>query len=119
MIDKSTFKAKKEDLKSLGDNGMHFSIDLQKLKDSKNSSKRILTCVLSCVQLFETPWDCSPPLSWDSQAKILEWVAISFSRGSSQTRVEPKSSVLAGRFFTTESAGKPLKGSFLHANKNL
>ena len=63
MIDKYTFKAKKEDLKSLGDNGMHFSIGLQKLKDSKNSSKRILTRVLSCVQLFETPWDCSPPPS--------------------------------------------------------
>ena len=34
------------------------------------------------------------------QARILEWVAISFSRGSSQPGIEPMSSALAGRFFT-------------------
>ena len=35
------------------------------------------------------PMDCSPPGSsvhWISQARMLEWVAISFSRGSSQPR---------------------------------
>ena len=32
----------------------------------------------------------------------MEWVAILFSRGSSQTRIEPMSPALAGRFFTTE-----------------
>ena len=35
------------------------------------------------------PMDCSPPGSFDhgiSQARILEWVAISFSRGSSKPR---------------------------------
>ena len=45
------------------------------------------------------------------QARILEWVAISFSRGFSDPGTEPKSSVspaLAGRFFTTESPGKPV-----------
>jgi len=30
------------------------------------------------------------------QARILEWVAISFSRGSSQTRYQPESPALAG-----------------------
>ena len=50
-------------------------------------------CVLSCfsqVWLFATPWvDCSPP---DSsvygilQARILEWIAVPSSRGSSQPR---------------------------------
>ena len=45
-----------------------------------------------CVQLCPTlcnPMDCSPPGSsvhGISQARILEWVAISFSRGSSQSR---------------------------------
>ena len=41
---------------------------------------------LSCVQLFCHPMDCSPlgsSLHGISPAKILDWVAISFSRGSS------------------------------------
>ena len=48
-------------------------------------------CVLnpfSCVQLCDAVF-CSPPVSsvhGISQARILEWVAISFSRGSSQPR---------------------------------
>ena len=33
------------------------------------------------------------------QARILEWVAIPFSRGSSDPRIEPGSSHIAGRFF--------------------
>ena len=52
--------------------------------------------------------DCSPPGSSVHgilQARILEWVAISFSRGFSQPMalVSPE---LADRFFTTESPGK-------------
>jgi len=42
------------------------------------------------------------------QARILEWAAISSSRGSSQPGDKPVSSVLAGGFFTTEPSGKPL-----------
>ena len=44
-------------------------------------------CLLSRV--FLHPLDCSPPGSSVHgilQARILEWVAISFSRGSSQSR---------------------------------
>ena len=42
-------------------------------------------CVLSCVQLFAAPWTvaCQAPLSIGFPARILEWVAISYSRGSS------------------------------------
>ena len=46
-------------------------------------------CMLSHVRLFVTPVDCSLPGSSVHgilQARILEWVAISFSRGSSQPR---------------------------------
>ena len=46
-----------------------------------------------------------------SQARILEWVVISFSRGSSQPRDRTSascSSCIAGRFFTTEPPGKLL-----------
>ena len=41
-----------------------------------------------------------------SQVKILEWAAISFSRGSSQPRDQNHVSCLAGRFFATEPPGK-------------
>ena len=46
------------------------------------------SCMLSCVRLFN-PMDCSPSGSSVRrvfQARILEWVAISFSRESSQPR---------------------------------
>ena len=49
------------------------------------------------------PMDCSPPGSSVHgilQARILEWVAISFSRGSSQHRDQTWVSCIAGRFFT-------------------
>ena len=34
------------------------------------------------------------------QARILEWAAIPFSRGSSQSRPQTQVSCIAGRFFT-------------------
>ena len=43
-----------------------------------------------------------------SQARILEWVAISFSEDLPNPGIEPTSAVLAGRFFTAEPPGKPL-----------
>ena len=49
------------------------------------------------------PMDCSLPGSsvhGISQARILEWVAISFSRGSSQTRDRTWVPCIAGKFFT-------------------
>ena len=57
------------------------------------------------------PMDCNPPGSSAhgiSRARILEWVAISFSRGSSQPRDCTYIFCLAGGFFTTEPSGKPL-----------
>ena len=41
------------------------------------------------------------------QARILEWVAFPFSRGSSQPRDQTQVSHTAGGFFTTELQGKP------------
>ena len=41
-----------------------------------------------------------------SPARILEWVTVSFSRGSSQPRGWIWVSCLAGRFFTAEPPGK-------------
>ena len=42
------------------------------------------------------------------QARIEEWVAIPFSRGSSQPRDCTQVSCISGRFFTTEPPGKPI-----------
>ena len=58
--------------------------------------------VLSRLTLCN-PMDCSLPGSSVHgilQARILEWVAISFSRGSSQSRNRTQVSRIAGRFFT-------------------
>ena len=60
---------------------------------------------LSCVQFLCDPVDCSlpdSPVHGILQARILEWVAISSSRGPSQPGIEAASPALAGGFFTTE-----------------
>ena len=41
------------------------------------------------------------------QARILEWVAFPFSRGSSQPRDQTQVSHIVGGFFTNEPQGKP------------
>ena len=41
------------------------------------------------------------------QAKILEWVAMPFSRGSSRPGVQTCGSCIGGRFFTTKPPWKP------------
>ena len=54
------------------------------------------------------PWTVAPQapsVHGISQARIPEWVAISFSRGSSQPRDWTHDSCTAGRFFTTEPPG--------------
>ena len=59
------------------------------------------------------PMDCSPPGSsvhGISQARILEWVAISFSRGSSQPRNRTSVSRIAGGFFTIWATREALCG---------
>ena len=56
----------------------------------------------SCLTLWD-PMDCSPTSSsvhGNSQARILEWVAIPFSRGSAWPRDQTQVSYIAGRFFT-------------------
>ena len=61
-----------------------------------------------CLTLCD-PMDCSPPGSsvhGTLQARILEWVAMPFSRGLSWPRIEPTSLMspaLAGEFFTAST----------------
>ena len=67
----------------------------------------------ACLTLCDSK-DCSPPgcsVPGILRARILEWVAISFSRRSSHVGIKPvspASSALAGVFFTAEPVGKPL-----------
>ena len=79
---------------------------------------RKVDCVCSVTRSCSTlcdPKNCSPPRSsvyGILQARILEWVAISFSRLSSQSRDQTRVSCvscIARGFFTTEPLGKPLE----------
>ena len=59
------------------------------------------SCLILC-----SPVDCSLPGSSGHeilQARILEWVAISFSRGSSKPRNQTRTSCMADRFFTVRA----------------
>ena len=72
--------------------------------------KAVVVQSLSRVSHFSSSVDCSPPGSSVCgilQARILEWVAISFSRDLPNPQIKPTSLALAGRFFTTEPRGKP------------
>ena len=67
---------------------------------------KVLVALILC-----DPMDCSPPGSsvhGNLQARILEWVAVPFSRGSSQHRVEPASPALQADSLPSEPPGKPL-----------
>ena len=64
-------------------------------------------CAQSCLTLCN-PMDYSPPGSSVRgilQTGILQWVAISFSRRSSQPRDQTCISCIAGRFCITETPG--------------
>ena len=63
----------------------------------------VYSYLLSCVRLFATPWTVTrqAPLSMGIlQERILEWVAMSSSRESSQPRDQTQVSHIAGRSFT-------------------
>ena len=71
-------------------------------------SSKVSMCVLSRIWLCN-PLDCSPPGSSVHgifQARMLEWVAISSSRWSSQLRSQSCVYCIAGRFFTNWAISK-------------
>ena len=79
----------------------------------------------SCPTLCD-PMDCSPPGSSVHgilQARILEWVAIPFSRGSSpgdlpDPGIEPRSLALQADSLLSEPPGKPCRGNNRHGRNN-
>ena len=61
---------------------------------------------------FVSPWTAAPPgpsVLGIFQVRILQWIAISSSRASSQPRAQSVSPALARRFFTAESPGNTKK----------
>jgi len=73
------------------------------LDHEESESEVTQLCLTLCY-----PMDCSPPgfsVHEIFQARILEWVSISFSRGSSQ----PRSPTLQADTLISEPPGKPIK----------
>ena len=69
------------------------------------------------MSLVSSAWQVdSLPLSHLGSSRILQWVAIPFSRGSSRSRDQTQVSCIAGRFFTvwaTRVAHKFLESDFI------
>ena len=87
----------------------------------KNNEERMCmrAKLLQCYVTLCDPIDCSPPGSsvhGISQARILEWVSMPSSRGSSWPRNPTCISCTAGGFFTAEPLGKPLLYRVLQKN---
>ena len=81
----------------------------------------VCVCVLvtqSCQTLCD-PMDCSPPGSSVHgilQARILEWIAISFSKGSSQPRDWTRSPALQADSLPFEPQGKLIYSMCVYAH---
>ena len=82
-------------------NNLRYADDITLMAESEEELKSLLLKVKEESEKV----GCSLPRSSIHgilQARILEWVAIPFSRGSSQPRDQTWVSCIAGRFFTTE-----------------
>ena len=100
------------------------------LYNTLNSYSLVCVCVCVCVRVYVQscltlcdPMDCSSPVSSAhgiSEAGTLEWVAISFSRGSSQPRDQTRVSYISriGRWilYQLRHLGSPLH-SYQHKLK--
>ena len=72
--------------------------------------QKVKVLVAQLCPILCDPMDCSPPGSSVHgilQARTLEWVAIFFSRESSQARDRTRVSLISGRFFTVWATRKP------------
>ena len=77
------------------------------MPESESESEVAQSCLTLCG-----PVDCSPPgssIHGVLQARTLEWVAISFSRGSSRPRDRTQVSCIAGRRFNLWATRMPSK----------
>ena len=84
---------------------------INKQTNAKRTKYGVKSQSVSCSVASDSLWPhgLSPPGSsvhGIHQTRILEWVAIPVSRGSSQSRDQIWVSCIAGRFFIAESLGK-------------
>ena len=83
--------------------------DRKIIRMSRGRNERKVKVIQSYPILCDS-MNCSPPGSSDHgilQARILEWVAIPFSKGSSQPRIKPRSVALQVDSLPSEPPGKP------------
>ena len=82
-----------------------------KIEDTPHKPSSVLVCaelLQSCLIVCD-PMDCSPPgssLCGILQARVLQWVAMPSSRGSSKLGIEPESLMsptLSGGFLTSSA----------------
>ena len=91
-----------------------FRLDDVEPESSVNTSCICCVCVTHSVASDCDPMDCSPPGSSVHgilQARTLEWVAISFSKGSSRPRDQTQVSCIAGGCFTVSVSANHLLNS--------
>ena len=99
---------------------------LGSLYTDRHTHTRIHTyvCVCSVAQPCPALWpvDCCPSgssIRGILQVRILQWVAISFSRGSSQPRDQTQISCIAGGFFTIWTAREVHTHTHTHTPESL
>ena len=91
-----------------------YDSEIKKKPHKQRCETHMCVCVLSCVQLFETPWTVACQASLSKEFSRQEyWSGLPFpSPGdlpdSVVKRVSPVSIALAGGLSTTEPPGKPI-----------
>ena len=88
---------------------------------SEGLSVKVKVLVIQLCPILCNPMCCSPPGSSVCeilQSKLLEWVAISFSRGSSQPRDWSGVSHITGRLFTNWATREATWGAEDHERTN-
>ena len=94
---------------NISNNSKNFSLYFSFGIHIDSVSYSVVLITQSCLTWLCDPMDCSPPGSSVRgilQARILEQIAIPFSRGSSQPRDQIQVFWVAGRFFTIWAKGK-------------
>jgi len=84
-------------------------LDLTEQVNNNKPTGEEIEVAQSCLTLCD-PVDCSPPgssIHGIHQARILEWVAISFSRGLPNPGIKHRSPTLQADALTSEPPGKP------------
>ena len=93
-------------------------LSARKKKKKKGFEKKMLvaqSCPTLCNPMDRSPAGSSVQRIW--QARILEWVAITFSRGSSPPRDQTQVSHIVGRFFSVWATREAHLLTFLSTRK--